>query len=283
MKFTLTISVAAVAMVAGSMMAFADDDDRVPYRDLYELKQLHVAFHKAVSHAGRDAATKAQHLADVLAVSTDDGTLLAGDVAYSGKGTPGTASCDPGTMTLCDLYTHRAAFFVLGHDWVSLTPIFTEAITVLDRHNADIYFQCIYLDVTTTTRSCPTSPSAFPECPAPAGRRRSVAAGCSHTPRLPLSSCRHSMSLSDALWSSGTRVFALVPRVLVQRYTGSGSMLGGPDCGGVRRRRSDSAGGYRDRWARWRADGGSLRTHGRAESRRLRAVIGHFWLMFLLG
>jgi hypothetical protein len=39
---------------------------------------------------------------------------------------------------------------VLGHDWVSLTPIFTEAITVLDDHNADIYFQCIYFDVNTS-------------------------------------------------------------------------------------------------------------------------------------
>ncbi len=36
---------------------------------------------------------------------------------------------------------------MLGHDWVSLTPIFTETITVLDHHHAEIYFQCIYFDV----------------------------------------------------------------------------------------------------------------------------------------
>jgi hypothetical protein len=46
--------------------------------DLYELKQLHVAFHQAVSHAGVDAVTKAQHLAEVLALWTDDGVLVAG-------------------------------------------------------------------------------------------------------------------------------------------------------------------------------------------------------------
>ena len=36
---------------------------------------------------------------------------------------------------------------MLGHNWVSLTPLFTEAFTLLDRHTADIYFQCIYFDV----------------------------------------------------------------------------------------------------------------------------------------
>jgi len=36
---------------------------------------------------------------------------------------------------------------VLGHDWVSLTPIFTESIKLLDRQTAEIYFQCIYFDV----------------------------------------------------------------------------------------------------------------------------------------
>ena len=70
-------------------------------------------------------------------------------MTYAGKGTPGTASCDPGSMTLCDLFFNHAGGFVLGHDWVSLTPIFTEAIKVLDRRNAEIYFQCIYVDAVT--------------------------------------------------------------------------------------------------------------------------------------
>ncbi|MGH7744489.1 MAG: hypothetical protein ACREQ5_06660 [Candidatus Dormibacteria bacterium] len=146
MKLTVTTTLAAVAMIAGSAAVFADHHES-HYKDLYELKQLHVAFHKAVSHAGVDAATKAQHLAEVLALWTDDGVLIAGGVTYSGKGTPGTASCDPGSQTLCDLYANHAGSFVLGRDWVSLTPIFTEAITVLNRDTADIYFQCIYFDV----------------------------------------------------------------------------------------------------------------------------------------
>jgi hypothetical protein len=145
-KATMTTVFVAAAMIAASMTTFALDDDS-HYKDLYELKLLHTAFHKAVSHAGIDAATKAQHLADILALWTDDGTLIAKGVTYRGKGAPGTASCAPGSKTLCDWYANVAGSFVLGHDWATLTPIYTEAITVLDSHNADIYFQCIYFDV----------------------------------------------------------------------------------------------------------------------------------------
>lgn len=142
---------AAFTMMAGSTAALADNDDWHSndsyYKDIYELRQLHVKFHEAVSHAGISEATRAKALEELLALWTEDGTLVTGGVTYSGKGTPDTASCDPGALTLCDFYANHAGGLVLGHDWVSLTPIFTEAITVLDRHNADIYFQCIYLDV----------------------------------------------------------------------------------------------------------------------------------------
>jgi len=147
MRLSLTTSLAAVAMIAGSVVAFADDDLRAA--DVVALKDLHVAFHQAASHAGTDPATKLAHVEAVLALWTDDGVFVTGGVTYAGKGTPGTASCDPGSMTLCDLFFNHAGGFVLGHDWVSLTPIFTEAIKVLDSHNADIYFQCIYVDAVT--------------------------------------------------------------------------------------------------------------------------------------
>jgi hypothetical protein len=140
-----TIVAAAVTLIAGSN-AFANDNDW-RYKDIDELKQLHAAFHQAVSHAGVDAAAKAKAVEELLALWTDDGTLVTGGVTYTGKGTPNTTSCDLGALTLCDFYEHHAGGLVLGHDWVSLTPIFTEAISVLDHHNADIYFQCIYFDV----------------------------------------------------------------------------------------------------------------------------------------
>ena len=141
----VTTILAATTTIMGSAAALGDEHHS-HYKDLYELKELHVAFHQAVSHAGVDATTKAQHLTEVLALWTDDGVLVAGGVMYSGKGMPGDASCAPGALTLCDFFSNHAGSFVLGRDWVSLTPIFTEAITLQDSDNADIYWQCIYLD-----------------------------------------------------------------------------------------------------------------------------------------
>jgi hypothetical protein len=148
MKRTLITSLAAVAVLTGPVVAFADDDDSRA-ADVVALKDLHVAFHQAASHAGINLATKIAHVEAVLALWTEDGVFISGGVTYAGKGVPGTASCDLGSMTLCDLFFNHAGGFVLGHDWVSLTPIFTEAIKVLDDHNADIYFQCIYVDSAT--------------------------------------------------------------------------------------------------------------------------------------
>ena len=146
MKLTVKITLAALAtaMASGAVLA---DEHHSHYKDLVELKQLHIAFHQAVSHAGVDAATKAQHLIEVLDLWADDGVLISGGVTYSGKGVPGTASCAAGSLTLCDFFSNHAGSYVLGRDWVSLTPIFTEAISVHDDgEKADIYWQCIYLD-----------------------------------------------------------------------------------------------------------------------------------------
>ena len=63
---------------------------------------------------------------------------------------PGTATCVEGDAgTLCAFFAYHAGSFVSGRDWVSLTPIFTEAIRVVDGNDADIYYQCFYFDVTT--------------------------------------------------------------------------------------------------------------------------------------
>jgi hypothetical protein len=150
-KSALTGILAVVFLIAGST-AFAENYDwhngDSYYQDLYDLRQLHTKFHQAVSHAGINATTKAKALDEVLALWADDGVIVSGGVTYTGKGTPNTASCVSGALTLCDFYDNHAGGLVLGHDWVSLTPIFTEAITLLDRENASIYFQCIYFDVT---------------------------------------------------------------------------------------------------------------------------------------
>jgi hypothetical protein len=171
MKLALTTTLAAIAVVTGSAAVFADDDGN--YKDLWDLKQLHAAFHMAVSHAGVDATSRAQHIADILALWTDDGVLITGGVTYSGKGVPGTASCAPGSLTLCDLYTNIAGAFKVGNDWVSLTPIFTESITVVDAHHADIYFQCIYFTNSSTPELKSSVTYGLPGMP-DTGRARKV-------------------------------------------------------------------------------------------------------------
>src|SRR5579859_2628150 len=171
MKLIGTITL--LGLVMGSAAAFAADHE-ARYKDLNELKELHVKFHQAVSHAGAsDEATKNQHIEDVLALWTDDGVLIVGGVAYTGKGTPGAADCAPGAQTLCDFYANHAASFVLGNDYVSLTPIFTEAIRVLNHNDAEIYFQCIYLDVNNNDLKVSNVTFGLPGAPG-TGRARKV-------------------------------------------------------------------------------------------------------------
>lgn len=145
MKLAFVAAIATV-LVGGSAAALAGNEDS-HYRDLWELKQLHTAFHQAMSHGGVDAATKLQHLTDQLSLWADDARLTVGGVTYAGKGRPGTASCEAGSLTLCDFFANHAGSFVLGRNWVSVTPLFTEKFELLGKDIASIYFQCIYLDV----------------------------------------------------------------------------------------------------------------------------------------
>jgi hypothetical protein len=144
MKLAFAAMIAAVVVVRSSAAFAADDDSH--YKDLWELKQLHSAFHQSVSHAGVTPATKLQHLNDQLALWTDDAIFTAGGITYLGKGVPGTASCEAGSLTLCDFFSNHSGSFVSGRDWVSLTPLFTEKFEVVARNIASVYFQCIYLD-----------------------------------------------------------------------------------------------------------------------------------------
>ena len=121
-----------------------------------ELYRLQAAFHQAASGAGVSAAAKAQHLADMLALWTDDDTLVVGNTTYAGKGEPGTASCALGSLTLCDFFANHAGSFVLGRDWVSLAPSFKTAIDV-HGNTADLYFECHYFDVPTGTKQSDVS------------------------------------------------------------------------------------------------------------------------------
>jgi hypothetical protein len=112
----------ATALMAGSVTALADDDDNQgPGQAIAQLYELQAAFHEAAGGAGVDAATKAQHLQDMLDTFTPDGVLVVGSVVYVGKGEPNSSTCAPGSLTHFDVHGKYA----------------------------DVYFECHYIDVAT--------------------------------------------------------------------------------------------------------------------------------------
>jgi hypothetical protein len=127
-----------------STSAVAQTGTNVQPADIAALYQLQAAFHAAASCAGRDPATKAQHLSDMLALWTEDGVLIVNGTTYQGKG-----SCDPGSLSLCDFFKNHAGSFQIPRVWVSLAPSFKTAFDVLG-NTATMFFECHYFDVSTT-------------------------------------------------------------------------------------------------------------------------------------
>ena len=144
----LPIALAATA-IAGPVAVLADaDDNQGPDAAIAKLYELQAAFHAAAGGAGVDAATKADHLQDMLSILTVDGILVVGTTVYVGRGEPNSSTCAPGSLTLCDFFQNHAGSFVLGRNWAALTEI---SHTHFDVHGnlADVYFECHYVDVAT--------------------------------------------------------------------------------------------------------------------------------------
>jgi hypothetical protein len=112
---TVSLALAALLTLTGSISAFADDDD---YQDaskaVAQLYELQAAFHAAAGGAGVDATTKAKHLQDMLELFTDDAALIVGTTVYAGRGDANTSTCAPGSLTICDFFQNHAGSFVLG-------------------------------------------------------------------------------------------------------------------------------------------------------------------------
>jgi hypothetical protein len=148
----LSIAWAAVATVVGPVAAWADEDDyQEASRAVAQLYELQASFHEAASGAGVDATIKAKHLRDMLAIFTDDAVLIVGTATYAGLGEPGSSSCAPGSLTLCDFFQNHAGSFVPGRNWAALTNL---SATHFDVHGkrAEVYFECHYLDLATATK-----------------------------------------------------------------------------------------------------------------------------------
>jgi hypothetical protein len=151
------IALAAAAAIGGSLSALADDDDNQGRdKDIAQLYELQAAFHEAAGGAGVDAATKAQHLQDMLETWTADAVLIVGSTVYAGRGDPNTSTCAPGSLTICDFFQNHAGSFVLGHNWAALTSLARTHFDVQGKL-ADVYFECHYFDVATGAKMSDTS------------------------------------------------------------------------------------------------------------------------------
>jgi hypothetical protein len=136
----MALSLSSISALAGEV------NDQGPNAAIGQLYELQAAFHAAAGGAGVDAATKAQHLQEMLDIWTADGVLIIGSTVYSGRGDPNDSTCAPGSLTICDFFQHHAGSFVLGRNWAALTSI---SRTHFDVHgnSADVYFECHYFDV----------------------------------------------------------------------------------------------------------------------------------------
>jgi hypothetical protein len=152
LKAAKALPIALAAAALGSVTAQADEDNNQgPDAAIAQLYELQAAFHEAAGGAGVDAATKAQHVQEMLEVWTADGVLVVGSTVYAGRGEPNSSTCAPGSLTLCDFFQNHAGSFVLGRNWAALTSL---ARTHFDVHGnaADVYFECHYFDVATGTK-----------------------------------------------------------------------------------------------------------------------------------
>jgi hypothetical protein len=142
--FPLVLAATAIT-ASGSALADASDNQG-PDEAIAKLYELQAAFHTAAGGAGVDAATKADHLQDMLAVWTADAVLVVGSTVYTGRGVPNSSTCAPGSLTICDFFQNHAGSFVLGRNWTALTSI---SRTHFNAHGntADVYFECHYFDV----------------------------------------------------------------------------------------------------------------------------------------
>jgi hypothetical protein len=153
-KISKIVSVAVMTGLLGpALAANPEEAPSVAEADLYRLQ---ADFHGAAAGAGADAATKSKHLADMLALWTEDGILVVGTTVYAGKGVPNTSTCEAGTLTLCDFFANHAGSFVLGRNWTSLTPTFLTSFEIHGKY-ADVYFECHYFDVATGVKTADVS------------------------------------------------------------------------------------------------------------------------------
>jgi hypothetical protein len=132
------VAVGGVLLGATGTLTASGDNSNTQTAKLYELQR---DFHAAATL--RDPNDLDERVADMLTLWTEDGTLSLGPNTFSGKGEPGTASCESGSGTICDFFTNVAPPF--QNPWVSLSPSYRTTIEVSSK-TAELDFECLYFD-----------------------------------------------------------------------------------------------------------------------------------------
>jgi hypothetical protein len=134
----IAVVTVGVAVGATGRIIAADDDTSAQVGRLYELQG---DFHAAATL--RDPNDLEERLADMLSLWAEDGMLTLGPNTFTGRGEPGTASCEPGAGTLCDFFANVAPPF--QNPWISLAPSYKTEIEV-SGNSGSMNFQCLYFD-----------------------------------------------------------------------------------------------------------------------------------------
>lgn len=132
------VAIGGVLLGATGTLSASGDSSSTQTARLYEVQR---DFHAAATL--RDPNDLDERLADMLAIWAEDGTLTLGQNTFTGRGEPGTASCEAGAGTLCDFFRNVAPPF--QNPWLSLSPSYKTVIEV-SGNTAAIDFECLYFD-----------------------------------------------------------------------------------------------------------------------------------------
>lgn len=121
------VNCAGLAVAADKTVASAPRPTAAAMADKMGLHQVEITFHQAAST--RDVAL-------MMSLFTPDAVLTAGGATYSGS------------AAIAGYFSNVAGSFKPANNWIAYTP--TQRITTtVNGDSAELYFECLYMDVTT--------------------------------------------------------------------------------------------------------------------------------------
>ncbi|MGE0598587.1 MAG: hypothetical protein AB7J35_02010 [Dehalococcoidia bacterium] len=144
-RVTVAVILLAIVALLATGIGIQQVSGKSKHNQTGEIYAIQGAFHGALTAGNPDDVD--QRIENMLALWTEDGMLTLGPNTFSGKGVPGTASCAPGSGTLCDFFTNINPAF--QNEWVSLAPSYRTKIDVHGKE-ASLQFECHFFDLSWT-------------------------------------------------------------------------------------------------------------------------------------